>query len=175
MAYVFNDTNIPASYKITANGVSLKEYIHNGVSVWKSEQTIFSNVSAQTATASGAYETKTAVTNEYSINFSDFTTLKCSGTAASVVTQTGEYSTYGGEVWLSVYTNGAWNDKFQKLAATSGSNGAGTYETVYNQSVNIASLSGSGKIRLYLWCRTANTEATAKLYCKVSGASAIAS
>lgn len=175
MAYIFNNVNIPPHYDNIANNVSLKEQIHNGVSVWKSEQTIFSNVSGQTGVASGPYEEQTAVTSEFAINFSDFTTLQCAGTAASVVTQTGEYSTYGGEVWLSVFTNGQWNDRFAKLATTSGSNIGGTYDAPFNQNVSIASLSGNGKIRLYLWCRAANATTTAKLYCKVSGASAIAS
>ncbi len=175
MAYIFNGTNIPPNYDITHNGVALKSYVHNGVEVWKSEQTIFSGVSGQTGVASAPYEEQTAVTGEFSINFSDFTTLNCAGTAASVVIQTGEYTTYGGEVWLSVYTNGQWNDRFAKLATTSGSNIGGTYEAPYSQAVNIASLSGAGKVRLYLWCKTANAATTAKLYCKVSGASAIAS
>ena len=35
MAYIFNGTTIPSSYNITFNSVSLKEYIHNNVSVWK--------------------------------------------------------------------------------------------------------------------------------------------
>lgn len=56
MAYIFNGTDIPPSYDITVNGAALKDYIHNGVEVWKKTKQFYPGVAAQVkATNVGNY------------------------------------------------------------------------------------------------------------------------
>lgn len=51
MALVFNGVDIPPSHNIVVNGVSLNEYIHNNVSVWKKTKQFYPGAEVQVKAA----------------------------------------------------------------------------------------------------------------------------
>lgn len=162
----------------TANYQIGKVYDNDGTTnslIYTAEISLFAGVSAQTAVASGAYVTRTQYSAAVNVSLAGCTAINITGTAATVVTGTGEYGTYGGRVYLSVNTNGTWNNEYALLATTSSSNGRGEYPVSINTSVDISSIALSiTAVRLYLWIRTQNSTNACDAYVKVTNMAATA-
>lgn len=155
-----------------------KVYDNDGTTnslIYTAETSIFAGVSAQTAVASGSYVTQTQYSAAANVSLAGCTAINITGTAATVVTSTGEYGTYGGKVYLSVNTNGTWNNEYALLATTSTSNIRGEYPVSINTSVDISSIASSiTAVRLYLWIRTQNSTNSCYAYVKVTNMTATA-
>ena len=166
------DTDGTANYRIGT------VYDNDGTTnslIYTEETPIFAGVFAQTAVASGAYVTQIQYSAATNVSLAGCTAINITGTAATVVTGTGEYGTYGGRVYLSVNTNGTWNNEYALLATTSTTNGIGEYPVSINTSVNISSIASSiTAVRLYLWIRTQNSTNSCDAYVKVTNMTATA-
>jgi hypothetical protein len=187
-------TQVKKAYAVNASGGSTqvkKGYSINSSGgstlVYASEETVLSGASATTPNNSGAYNYQEATMTAFTVNTTDYPSLRISGTYGTVVYGTGEYGTYGTTLELQYYNGSAWKT-LRKAAnmgemssprnsigeAVGGSNIAGTYTSNINTTVTLNNLyelgsaskhtfTGNVQFRLFIWCRTAAAATSAAI------------
>lgn len=146
MALKYGSTTISPSHTVKYGSTALKSLKYGTTEVWKKEEIIVSGLSVTTDIASGQNTLRQQYSDEYSVS-SGFSTVVITGTAKGQVVGQGTYG-YSAQVVVQGYYSSAWHD----LKAYGV--GANSDKTVTaNDSV---SLSGSSKLRVWCWIRTAD-------------------
>lgn len=172
MPIILNGTTFNNGGTVTFNGQTVKEIKFGTTTVWKAEQTVFSGISVTTDNTGShsAYDSKTAYSSEYALDFSDFSTLTVTGTGRFAISSQGSYGVENSITLQYKIGSGSWTN----LSTLSSGYDNGSVSVSINSSIDISSITGSGYIRLQCWARNSNIGETSSGRSYINDATAVA-
>ena len=132
--------------------------------VYQAEETIFSGISVQTAATGDddPYDSETAYSSVYSIDFSQWDKLTITGIVGCVRTNAGSYNR-SHQVALQYSVDGG--STYSNLSTLYDVYVLWDESATVNTTVDISSLTATnGRLRIYCWVRNSNTESTSSGY-----------